>query len=121
MHLALGRRRQPEIGVEDGLLDRMDHRPVPDLDAEQPRLGHADGGELIERHVGAVGLHLNLLQQADEARPVRRPPSSCLSEAIAPCMRRLMSLMSYVAVAMVPSCDPIGRLHRLSATVSRPW
>src|SRR5215472_12639049 len=40
---------------------------------------------------------------AEEARPVRRPPSSCLSEPTAPCMRRLRSFMSNVAAAMVSS------------------
>src|SRR6266478_3850969 len=38
-----------------------------------------------------------------EARPVRRPPSSCLSRWIAPCMRRLSSARSWVAVAMEAS------------------
>src|SRR5262249_9406700 len=35
-----------------------------------------------------------------DARPVRRPPSSCFSSWIAPCMRRLSSLMSWVGFAM---------------------
>src|SRR5262249_41071008 len=35
-----------------------------------------------------------------EARPVRRPPSSCFNNWIAPCMRRLSSLMSCVGFAM---------------------
>src|SRR2546430_9035435 len=35
-----------------------------------------------------------------EARPVRRPPSSCFNNWVAPCMRRLSSLMSCVGFAM---------------------
>src|SRR5450432_2250073 len=34
------------------------------------------------------------------ARPVRRPPSSCLSAAVAPSMRRLMSLRSKVSATI---------------------
>ena len=30
---------------------------------EQPRLRHADGGELIERHVAAIGLDLDMVEQ----------------------------------------------------------
>src|SRR5215470_11203697 len=35
-----------------------------------------------------------------DARPVRRPPSSCFKDCKAPCMRRLSSFMSCVAAAM---------------------
>src|SRR5437016_2953505 len=38
--------------------------------------------------------------RAVDARPVRRPPSSCLSDATAPCILRLSSLMSCVGLAM---------------------
>src|SRR6516164_2409426 len=39
-----------------------------------------------------------------EARPVRSPPNSCFNSWIAPCMRRLSSLMSCVGFAMaIPS------------------
>src|SRR5882724_11846710 len=34
------------------------------------------------------------------ARPVRRPPSSCLSDWVAPCMRRFNSLMSKPGVGI---------------------
>ena len=49
--LALGRRRQAEIGIDDRLLHRMHQRFVPDLDADQARLRHADGRDLNQRHV----------------------------------------------------------------------
>ena len=62
-NLAFGRRRQAEIGGRNRLLDRMHHGAVPDLDVEQPRLRHADGRQLIERHVAAVGLDLDMLEQ----------------------------------------------------------
>src|SRR5580700_6729338 len=38
-----------------------------------------------------------------EARPVRRPPSSCLSDWVAPCMRRFTSLMSKLPVGITLS------------------
>src|SRR6202043_1312751 len=38
-----------------------------------------------------------------EARPVRRPPSSCLSAWVAPCMRRFNSLMSNLPVGITHS------------------
>ena len=38
-----------------------------------------------------------------EARPVRKPPSSCLSDWVAPCMRRFNSLMSKLPVGMTLS------------------
>src|ERR1700751_152944 len=38
-----------------------------------------------------------------EARPVRRPPSSCLSDWVAPCMRRFNSLMSKLCVGITLS------------------
>src|SRR5437773_5503683 len=55
-----------------------------------------------------------------DARPVRNPPSSCLSTWIAPCIRRLMSAMSCVAVAIcasritqaTPACDRGARPPR---------
>src|SRR6185437_5959424 len=41
-----------------------------------------------------------------EARPVRKPDSSVLSTALAPCMRRLISFKSCVAfvIAIPPTC-----------------
>src|SRR5262249_53291937 len=55
-HLAFGRRRKTEIGGGDRLFHRVYHRLVPYLHRNEARLRHADGGELIERHVAAVGL-----------------------------------------------------------------
>src|SRR5262245_20326448 len=55
-HLPFGRGIEAEIGGLNGLLHGVHHRAVPDLDGNQPRLGHAHGRELVERHVGAVGL-----------------------------------------------------------------
>src|SRR5271165_4367733 len=46
-HLPLGRGREAQIGIDDRLFNGLDHRLVPDLNRDQPRLGHADGGQLI--------------------------------------------------------------------------
>src|SRR5579863_10051259 len=40
---------QPEIGLVDRLLDRLDRGVVERLDRQQPRLGSGDRGELLQR------------------------------------------------------------------------
>ena len=66
--LTLGLRVEAEIGFADRLLDGRDHAAVPDLDAEQARLRHVDGGNLRDRHHGAIGVDLD----ADRAGSARR-------------------------------------------------
>ena len=113
---------KPEIGAGNRLLDRMDHRAVPDLDVQKPRLRHADRRQLIERHVVAIGLDLDVLEQRRRSAAGAQAASSCLSEAIAPCMRRLRSFMSNVAVAMVSSAiRPAAFAPLIADAVSRPW
>jgi len=68
-HLAFGRGRQAEIGIHDRLLYRLDHRLVPDLHRDQARLRHADGGELVERHVAAVGVDLHRIEHRGGGAP----------------------------------------------------
>src|SRR3954452_25010403 len=75
--LALGQGVEAEVGVADGLLDRMDHAPVPDLDAEEPRLGHAHRGDLRDRHGGPVGVHLDRIEERG-----RRPPGAQAVEVV---------------------------------------
>src|SRR5262247_1414429 len=43
-----------------------------------------------------------------DARPVRSPPNSCFSSWIAPCMRRLSSLMSCVGFAMASPSNSLA-------------
>ena len=71
--LSLGRRGQAEIGGGNRLLDRVDHRSVPDLDTKEPRLWNIDGSELIERHVAAIGLDLNMFEQSGRRTPGAQP------------------------------------------------
>src|SRR5215470_6812370 len=55
-----------------------------------------------------------------DARPVRRPPSSCFKTCKAPCMRRLISFMSCVAAAMALPLE--SRLvERSGSTSSDRW
>ena len=61
--LAVDDRIDAEPGIADRLFDRADIRPVPDLDREQARLGHGDGRDLVERHVGAIDLDVDRLDQ----------------------------------------------------------
>src|SRR3546814_10694497 len=42
-----------------------DHALVPNLDGDHARLGHAERADLGDRHLGAVGLDGDRLQQAD--------------------------------------------------------
>src|SRR5712671_6886073 len=61
-HLPFRGGTQAEVGVDDRLLHRLDHRLVPYLHGKQARLRHADGGELVKRHMRAVGVDLHRLQ-----------------------------------------------------------
>src|SRR4030081_116777 len=56
--------RQSEIGGEDGLLDRLDETPVPRLDDDLSRLGGADRRQRNERGRRAVGIDLELFDEA---------------------------------------------------------
>src|SRR5579875_898979 len=80
-HLSLGRRRETEIRVDDGLLDRVHQRAVPDIDADKARLGHAHRRDLVERHLRAIGVDVDRVEQmrrgasgtqAGEFRPEHR-------------------------------------------------
>src|SRR3546814_14066105 len=62
--LAVRLRVQPETGIADRPLERLAHRPVPDLNRDHPRLRHADACDLVERHHAAVGIDMARLQQA---------------------------------------------------------
>src|SRR6185437_9867968 len=53
---------EAEIRIDNRLLHRLDHRLVPDLHRKQPRFRHADGRELVERHMAAIGVDLHGLQ-----------------------------------------------------------
>ena len=102
-HLPFGGRIQAQIGIDDRLFHRLDHRFVPYLHRKKPRLGHTDSRKLVERHVRAIGVNLHWLQHRAAARPVRNPPSSCLKAWVAPCIRRFNSLMSKSPVGMTHS------------------
>src|SRR4051794_8916866 len=62
-HLTLGQRVEAEVRIPDRLLDRVHHASVPDLNAEQPRLGHADGRDLADRHHRPVSLDLDRVEE----------------------------------------------------------
>src|SRR5438034_109289 len=52
--LALDDRVEAEIGLADGAVDGLHRGPIPDLDGEHARLGHAYRGELSDRHGRAI-------------------------------------------------------------------
>ena len=49
---------------------------VPDLNAQQTRLRHVDGCKLVERHVVAIGIDLQMVEQRRLDKFVRWPESS---------------------------------------------
>src|SRR5690242_15646009 len=67
--LAVVRRREAEVGLEDAALDVLHDALVERRDREHARLGDADRGQLVDRHLGAVGGHLDAVEQGR-----RRPP-----------------------------------------------
>src|SRR3954454_391650 len=55
--------REPNVGLHDRLLDRLDRALVVGLDGQQPRLGGVDGGELLERRLRAVVVDDDAVEQ----------------------------------------------------------
>src|SRR4051812_1232776 len=67
--LAVVRRREPHVGLEDRLLDRLDRVLVVGRDREQSRLAGGDLGELAQRRHGAVVVHLDPVEQVRRRAP----------------------------------------------------
>ncbi len=61
--LAVVAGRQPEAAGLQRLLDGADRPLVVRADHEQPRLGHREAGDLLQRHLGAVVVDRQLLDQ----------------------------------------------------------
>src|SRR5690242_8738009 len=55
--------REAEVGLLDGALDRLHGRLVVGLDGEQPRLGCAERGQLLERRLRPVVVDDDAVQQ----------------------------------------------------------
>src|SRR3954463_7017199 len=64
-------RREPEVGLHDRLLDRLDRRRVIGRHAEQARLGRGDRRELAKRRDRAVVVDVHAVEQrrAGTSRP----------------------------------------------------
>src|SRR3954471_8022335 len=60
---AVVRRRQPEVGLQESLLDRLHRARVEWLDGQQPRLGDVDRRKLLERSLLAVVLDLDPVEE----------------------------------------------------------
>src|SRR5712691_3371540 len=54
---------EAQIGREDRLFDRLEEALVPRLDGQELRLGRRHAGDLVERHLAAVGVHAHQIQQ----------------------------------------------------------
>ncbi len=64
---------EAEIGVADRLFNRRDIAFVPDLNRKHPRIGHIDGRDLIERHLRAVSVDHDRIQQMRRGAPGPEP------------------------------------------------
>src|SRR5882762_3286981 len=54
---------EAQIGREDRLFDRLEEALVPRLDGQELRLGRRYAGNLVERHLAAVGVYAHQIQQ----------------------------------------------------------
>src|SRR6516162_6692307 len=79
-HLPLGGRGKAEVGRGNRLFHCVHHRLVPDLHRDQPRLGHADRCNLVERHVGSIGLDLDRFEQACRSATSSKPAQLLLQQ-----------------------------------------
>src|SRR5690606_4168437 len=61
---AVDHRVQAQIGIADRLLDGRHEALVPDLYGQHARFRDADGADLVHRHLGAVGVDVDRLEQA---------------------------------------------------------
>ena len=62
-HLAVGDRIEAETGGADRLFNRADVRAVPHLHRQHPRFGGRHGRHLVQRHVRAVDLDMDRIEQ----------------------------------------------------------
>ena len=60
---------RPEVRRADRLLDRGHQRRVERLRDDQRRLGDRQRRHLVDRHLRAVGLDVNAVEQADGGAP----------------------------------------------------
>src|SRR2546425_2982335 len=67
--VAVARGRQPEIGGEDRLLDRLHEGLVPRLDGQELGLRGGDARHLVEGHLAAVGLDAHEVEQGRRRLP----------------------------------------------------
>src|SRR3989475_1733971 len=110
-HRAVVARSEPQVGREDGFLDRLYETAVPGLDDDEPRLGRADRGERDERARRSVCVDLELL---DEARGGATGPHAreLVFERIDRLAHPRLDLREdflerhYLACTRVPMCSP---------------
>src|SRR5207249_956702 len=60
---------QADVALEDRLLDGTEDGPIPRLDHDLVRFGHADPGKLVEGRLGAVVLDVEPLDQRRRGTP----------------------------------------------------
>jgi hypothetical protein len=62
-HLAVRDRVDTEAGGADRLFDGVEVGAVPHLHRQHARLGHRHGRNLVDRHVGAVNIDIDAIEQ----------------------------------------------------------
>src|SRR5499427_4245886 len=111
----------------------MDHRFVPHLHGNEPGFGYAHGGDLIERHVGAVSLDLHRLEQARRGAAGTQPAQLLLQQLdcalhaaleLVDVMRRVChgdpsNIFEYVWSMLRAACS--YRRPQVPTTVERPF
>jgi hypothetical protein len=55
---------EAQARIADGLFDRNDQAPVPDIDADHARFGYRNGGARQDRRRGAIGFNRDAFEQA---------------------------------------------------------
>src|SRR5690606_28527371 len=70
--------RQPEIRVQNGLLDGRDHRLLPRLHDERARVLDVDGRGLRDRHLRAVVLDGDVIEETGVSTTGAQPPKLVL-------------------------------------------
>ncbi len=68
-HLAVVGRIEAEARGTDGLLDRAQLRRVERLRHDERRLGNREARDLVERHLGSVGLDVHAVQNRHRCAP----------------------------------------------------
>src|SRR5690606_7649618 len=98
-------RIEAQIRLPYGTIDRLDHRLVPHADGNHARLGHADRGDLINRHGGAVGIDMDGIKEVGRSTPGTQRAEIVL-EGAHRAVHPPLQILEINSVAHLPLPDP---------------